>query len=425
MCDGFISLVKDENDNCQVEEDLESSKETFSAPENDQDGGSDTELSISVERYQSSEIVKKYRLTGIGAIVAEMRGVKKTVKHERIVLDEKGRVINNRICKAKIGTVSTENESFLDQAFYGGSNYGQPMLLSSEMAPLPTLDVNELRRLVRNKMVRCKICKNRFGEVNIMERHMRDHHPKVYEEYLVEQERLNHEMIERDKERTRIEEILSGGFIPPEGELDAENQDFDIEEIPLPGEDSNGYVPRFNQYGGFEKPSLIVHRRVPFVKKRSPQCPFCDKRFRNEISLKTHIQKKHPTCMEFVQCLECFKCLPSKEYLSDPKAHECEMTYLCLDCKPIRNLCTEDRLWKHKNKFHRGPNSGFRCNECNLKFLTPRKLRKHRKMTHVFSRTFQCHFCEEFFISETALTVHERIHTGILKFRMRGLRPED
>lgn len=46
---------------------------------------------------------------------------------------------------------------------------------------------------------------------------------------------------------------------------------------------------------------------------------------------------------------------------------------------------------------------GFRCNECNLKFLTPRKLRKHKKMAHVFTKTYACHFCDELFTSEVSV----------------------
>lgn len=66
-------------------------------------------------------------------------------------------------------------------------------------------------------------------------------------------------------------------------------------------------------------------------------------------------------------------------------------------------MCDELRLYNHRAKFHRGQQSGFKCNLCNQKFLTPRKLRKHKKMSHVFTKTYQCHFCEELFITETAV----------------------
>jgi hypothetical protein len=77
--------------------------------------------------------------------------------------------------------------------------------------------------------------------------------------------------------------------------------------------------------------------------------------------------------------------------------------YVCFECLPVRNMCNELRLYNHRAKFHRGQQSGFKCNLCTQKFLTPRKLRKHKKMSHVFTKTYQCHFCEELFISETAV----------------------
>lgn len=41
---------------------------------------------------------------------------------------------------------------------------------------------------MRAKMVRCKICKNRFIEKNLYERHLRDRHYTEYLAYLIQQE---------------------------------------------------------------------------------------------------------------------------------------------------------------------------------------------------------------------------------------------
>lgn len=40
-------------------------------------------------------------------------------------------------------------------------------------------------------------------------------------------------------------------------------------------------------------------------------------------------------------------------------------------------------------------------------------------MSHVFSKTYSCHFCEELFVSEVSVVTHERIHTGIIKFECK------
>ncbi|KHJ85369.1 hypothetical protein OESDEN_14908 [Oesophagostomum dentatum] len=240
--------------------------------------------------------------------------------------------------------------------------------LDLDLPPLPPrpTDPAEIRKIVRSKMIRCKVCGNRFGQRNLLERHLRDKHHVEYLEYLYQEELEVQRQREEELERNRIDELTSGGFIPPQSAIESNSYEVDVKEIPLPGELSNGIVARFDANGYLRQPKRT------FRKKVSPQCPFCDKRFRNEVSLKKHFVKKHPECVEFVQCLDCFKCLPDKTHLPN---HECDMTWLCYECSPIQNMCTEQRFTNHRAKFHRGANSGFRCNECNQKFLTPRKLR--------------------------------------------------
>ncbi|CAI4228918.1 unnamed protein product [Auanema sp. JU1783] len=351
-----------------------------------------------MEREQT-QMTKK--LDGVGSFVNQLRGIPdSTEPKSRIMLDTHGYVVRNRrpLLHNIGGAVVLTNHS------------NQTVI--DDLPPLPHRPSNpaELRKLVRSKMIRCKVCHNRFGETHILERHLRDKHPVEYLEFLYEQELFVEKQREEEAEQNRIEELTSGGFIPPQSEIDAPCYDVRTENIPLPGELTGGVPAKVDSFGRLKLP-----RRV-YKKKVSPQCVFCDKRFRNDVSLKKHIIKKHPECTEFVQCLDCFKCLPQKEDLTD---HACDMTYLCIECTPIRNLCSEERLVNHRMKFHRGASSGFKCHECNIKFLTPRKLRKHKKMAHVFVKTYPCHFCEEHFTSEVSVTTHERMHTGIIKFECK------
>lgn len=68
----------------------------------------------------------------------------------------------------------------------------------------------------------------------------------------------------------------------------------------------------------------------------SPQCPFCDKRFRNEVSLKKHFVKKHPETVDFVQCLRCFKAVKTKNELS---AHECDLVISFMENWDFKQTC--------------------------------------------------------------------------------------
>ena len=114
----------------------------------------------------------------------------------------------------------------------------------------------------------------------------------------------------------KIEEITSGGYIPPAADIEASAFEVQPDAIPLPGEQYGGRLPKFDEFGAIKLPPRIYTRKV------SPQCPFCDKRFRNEASLKKHIYKKHPECVNYVQCNVCYKCLPAPD---DMATHNCEM----------------------------------------------------------------------------------------------------
>ncbi|XGW10946.1 hypothetical protein V3C99_012444 [Haemonchus contortus] len=356
------------------------------------------------EKRLAREEPQRAVLDGVGKTLSLLRGDRRDEgpMKERIVLDARGVPIS-------------QSRRRIRSSFGGGAVVIPASVQSTldlDLPPLPPrpTDPAEIRKLVRSKMIRCKVCNNRFGQRNLLERHLRDRHHVEYLEYIYQEELEVQRQREEELERNRIDELTSGGFIPPQSEIESNSYEIDVRDIPLPGELSNGIVARFDANGYLRQP------KRSFRKKVSPQCPFCDKRFRNEVSLKKHFVKKHPESVEFVQCLDCFKCLPDKSHLAE---HECDMTWLCFECSPIQNMCTEQRFNNHRAKFHRGANSGFKCNECNQKFLTPRKLRKHKKMSHIFVKTYACHFCEELFTSEVSVMTHERIHTGIIKFECK------
>ncbi|KAI1705044.1 zinc finger protein ZFMSA12A [Ditylenchus destructor] len=360
-------------------------------------------LKDAVQKQMEHRAVKKFekQLEGVAATITQLQNPEKF--KERITLNEAGHVINGSIKPKPVNSQSVVVTP-------------QPVVIRTQAtdeiagAVAHPTKPSEIRKLIRSKMIRCKRCKNRFLEKNLYERHLRDKHQVDHLVYVIKQEEERQQRRKEELEARRIEEITTGGFIPPENEVDSSNYDVEIDEIPLPGELTGGVPARFNKYGVVYQPKRV------YTKKISPQCPFCDKRYKDEPNLTKHIAKKHPECVEFVQCLKCFKALPSKE---DLDSHMCEMVFMCFECTPIKNLCTDVRLYEHRRRFHRGDKSGFKCDLCNKKFLTPRDVKRHKKMTHVFEKTYSCHFCEELFTSPCDVVKHERIHTGIIEFKCK------
>uniref|UniRef100_A0A914RZK4 C2H2-type domain-containing protein n=1 Tax=Parascaris equorum TaxID=6256 RepID=A0A914RZK4_PAREQ len=257
-------------------------------------------LAIAVEKQAAQRDMKRKRggLTGIGDLLSVLRN--SSASNMTTENEKERRIVLDQFGK-KVVSADTDCNRLRSWTYH-------PEILRSEDSE--TRSFQDGQR-----------CKSRFIEKNVYERHLRDKHPIEYLVFLIQQE----------------EEIAE-------------------QSIPLPGELSGGVPARFDGQGFLRQPKRFYKKKV------SPQCPFCDKRFRNEVSLKKHFTKKHPDSVEFTQCLRCFKAIRSKD---DLPTHECDL-----------------RLFNHRAKFHRGANSGFKCNMCALKFLTPRKLRKHKKMAH-------------------------------------------
>jgi hypothetical protein len=108
---------------------------------------------------------------------------------------------------------------------------------SSGIISLPPDDPVEIRKAIRRKMHRCKVCKNRFVEKDIYERHLRDRHPLEYEIYMEQQAKVMEEQRMAELEQMRREEIATGGFILPASEVEEALQMADPNEIKLPDEE--------------------------------------------------------------------------------------------------------------------------------------------------------------------------------------------
>ncbi|KAK3102832.1 hypothetical protein FSP39_014273 [Pinctada imbricata] len=152
----------------------------------------------------------------------------------------------------------------------------------------------------------------------------------------------------------------------------------------------------------------ICQGPVPF------KCPHCDKEFKYESSLKSHVIRHNPDAPKKFHCPECpyesnYKA-NLKKHLKNIHSDKTETEYKCpfADCEKIFH--TQDNLKRHF-KFH-SDERPHACTKCDKKFKTAAALRGHY-VVHSPSRPFKCNIndCTKDFRSKKLLKNHmEEFH---------------
>ena len=169
------------------------------------------------------------------------------------------------------------------------------------------------------------------------------------------------------------------------------------------------------------------------------KCESCDKIFRSEAELDTHIQREHEECI----CDLCNKILPSVDAMNQHKStHRAAKNFKCSKCDQVFrwraeyrrhaeavhgqkitdlttcNICNKQivskRLNEHIKSVH-GNEKPFICSQCNKKFAKPSELKNHIR-THTGERPFECDLCNATFAYSHILNRHKKYHDGTKKF---------
>lgn len=151
--------------------------------------------------------------------------------------------------------------------------------------------------------------------------------------------------------------------------------------------------------------------------KKVLQCESCKFKTVRFFAFKTHMNVHHK--MSYV-CRFCSKVFKNKTiWLRHQRHHEKPIIYECGECRFQSRY--KSTLHAHQYRAHQLVPSHeqkiYQCRHCDYTHITPANIRKHEKYCKSDARPFLCSYCPRSFQHQTALTIHERLHTGLRPFK--------
>ena len=162
----------------------------------------------------------------------------------------------------------------------------------------------------------------------------------------------------------------------------------------------------------YTQPRLESHIKMHMAKMQSTVCPFCDKDFKTQISVKLHISRVHLKLNQRSwDCRVCDRKFVLKKQLSAHirENHPMETVFTCEICgKNIKKA--KGALEEHMN-IHLGIKD-YECDVCEMRFRTKQRLTLH-KQKHSDKSNYACNECGKSFKGYQNFFLHKRRHKGI------------
>ena len=146
------------------------------------------------------------------------------------------------------------------------------------------------------------------------------------------------------------------------------------------------------------------------VETKRVSCYHCNKTFKTEMILRTHIKNSHVQ-KEPMKCLDCELTFTSEVRLKHHMMithNRIEGTLECPHCPKrfVNQLRLKTHMISHSDE------RPYTCDECGFMLKTKIQLIKHKQNRHSNERPLQCKYCSWRCKQVSALVCHERTHTN-------------
>lgn len=139
-------------------------------------------------------------------------------------------------------------------------------------------------------------------------------------------------------------------------------------------------------------------------------CKFCDKTFKNNLSLNKHMSLFHSD--QFWECEICQQVFihRSTKVSHMSKAHGYKKPFVCNHSGCEFSCFKRDRFNAHIEK-HENPNKKFPCPICQQEFNSYNTMTLHRAR-HLSKNTYACATCSKQFLDKRNYNFHLKLHSG-------------
>ncbi|VVD05371.1 unnamed protein product [Leptidea sinapis] len=245
--------------------------------------------------------------------------------------------------------------------------------------------------------LKCKLCAQRYTELDEMRKHLTEVHGKEF--------------------NTAGNGLMAYNLTPNDGLLSCHKCSKMFNSFFLLNRHMNVHFSVVCETCGL---GFISHQRLTnhrvVHQDGVHKCGKCDQVFSTKLKLRYHVFKKHDmTNLKRVKPLKCPHCLERfaehyRKMTHLREVHGITFTFDCQLCKAI--LPTRRALTEHTTKHH---TQKIQCDVCRKCFGTKSLLTMHMR-GHTGERNFSCSVCQKAYMHERTLRQHMRVHGPVWRF---------